>query len=50
MAKYNIDEDSILTEVKEYDLDRGLNLGRLRISVYRVIAGGKSGLFVAVPN
>jgi hypothetical protein len=50
MAKYNIDKDSILTEVKKYDLDRGPGLGRLIIDVHRVIAGGKLGLFFAVPN
>jgi len=50
MTKYNIDEDSILTEIKEYELDRGTDLGRLRISVHRVIEGGQPGVFLAVPN
>lgn len=52
MTKYNIDEDAILTEVKQYTLDRGAGpgLGRLGIDVHRVIAGGKSGIFIAVPN
>lgn len=50
MTKYNIDEDAILTEVKQYELDRGTGLGRLRIDVHRVIAGGKPGIFIAVPN
>jgi hypothetical protein len=50
MTKYNIDENAILTEIKEYELDRGPDLGRLRISIHRVIEGGKSGYFLAVPN
>ena len=50
MAKYNIDEDAILTEVKRYELDRGPDLGRLRIDVHRVIVGGEPGIFIAVPN
>lgn len=50
MTKYNIDEDAILTEVKEYELDRGENLGRLRISIHRVIEGGELDLYLAVPN
>jgi hypothetical protein len=51
VAKYNIDKDSFLTEVKRYDLDRGPDLGYLRIEVHRVIAGvEKVGLFIAFPT
>lgn len=51
MAKYNIDKDSFLTEVKRYDLDRGPDLGYLRIEVHRVMAGvEKVGSFIAFPT
>ena len=50
MEKYNIDDDAILTEVKKYELDRGPGLGRLRIDIHQVIAGGDPAVFVAVPN
>ena len=51
MTKYNIDENSFLTGVKRYDLDRGKNLGYLRIEVHRVLAGSeKVGLFIAFPT
>ena len=51
MAKYNIDENSFLTEVKRYDLDRGPDLGYLRIEVHRVMAGvEKVGSFIAFPT
>jgi hypothetical protein len=50
VAKYNIDEDATLTEVKRYELNRGPGFGRLSIDIHRVITGGESGLFIAVPN
>lgn len=51
MAKFNIEEGSILTEVKNYELDRGPGNGRLIISVHKLIAGSdEPNLFMAVPN
>lgn len=50
MSKYNIDKDSFLTEVKRFDLDRGPDLGYLRLEVHKVLAGvEKVGLFIAFP-
>ena len=50
MLKYNIDDGSLLTEVKRYDLDRGSDLGYLRIEVHKVVAGSeKVGQFIAFP-
>lgn len=51
MLKFNIEEGTILSEVKQFELNRGSELGRLCISVHKVIAGGdKLGAFAAIPN
>ena len=50
MSEYNIDDDSVLSAVNRYELDRDPSLGRLLIDVHRVIAGGKPNTFIAVPN
>lgn len=51
MAKFNIEEGSILTEIKNFELERGPGIGRLLISVHKLIAGGdKTNLYMAIPN
>lgn len=50
MPNFNIEEGSILSEVKQFELDRGPEQGRLFINVYKVIAGAEIGLCIAIPN
>lgn len=51
MAKFTLDNDSILTEVKNFELIRGFEQKRLNITVHKIIAGcDHVGIYKAIPN
>ena len=51
MGKYNLDEGSLLSEIRRYNLSRSSELGgQLYIDIHKVIAGANVGEYVAIPN
>ena len=51
VGTYNLEEGSVLSEVKRYSLDRGSELGgHLYIDIHKVIAGPNIGEYTAIPN
>jgi len=51
MTKFALDDNSWLSEVKNFELNRGFEQKRLNITVHKVLAGCDNvGKYVAIPN